>query len=44
MISSLVLDISIKKAFDSDGVCDEKSFILMFSAVCCNVSEVLTKP
>ena len=42
MISSLVLDISIKKASDSDGVCDEKSFI--FSAVCCNASVVLTKP
>ena len=42
MNSSLALDISIKKAFDSDGVCDEKN--LFFSAVCCNVSVVLTNP
>ena len=42
MISSLVLDISIKKASDSDGVGDEKSLII--SAVCCNESVVLTKP
>lgn len=42
MISSLALDISIKNASDSDGVGDEKS--LIFSAVCCNVSVVLTKP
>ena len=36
----LALDISVKKASDSDGVCDEKR--LIFSAVCCNVSAVLT--
>ena len=42
MISSLSLDISIKKASDSDGVDDEES--LIFSAVCCNVLVVLTKP
>ena len=32
MISSLALDISIKKASDSDGVCAERS--LVSSAVC----------
>ena len=42
MISSLALDISIKKASDPDGVGDEKSWL--FSAVCCNVSVVLMKP
>ena len=42
VISSLALDISIKKASDSDGVCHDDS--LIFSAVCCNVSVVLMKP
>ena len=42
MISSLVLDISVKNASDSDGVGDEKSLII--SAVCGNESVVLTKP
>ena len=42
MNSSLALDISIKKDSDSESVCDEKN--LFFSAVCCNVSVVLTKP
>ena len=42
MISSMALDISIKMASDSDGVGNEKS--LIFSAVCCNVLVILTKP